>query len=86
MFSNPDSKLKTESNFIEKSDHRSLKRSIPLNYGNPLKSTDEIEMIKRGFPPFGARRNIIPTETKKMIKNEEAPKWRGLFVPSPMFG
>ena len=79
-------RTQNESNFVEKLDHRWLKRGIPLNYGNPPKSTDEIEMVKRGFPPFGARRNIIPSETKKMIEYEEAPKWRGLFVPSPIFG
>ena len=73
-------------NFIENLDHRLLKRGIPLNYGNPSKSTDEIKMIKRGFPPFGARRDIVPSETKKMIELQDVPKWRGLFAPSPMFG
>ena len=68
--------------------HRSLKRGIPsMNYGNLPKSTvDEIKMIKKGFPPFGARRDIVPSETKKMIEPQYVPKWRGLFAPSPMFG
>ena len=52
-------RTQNESNFVEKLDHRSLKRGIPLNYGNPPKSTDEIEMVKRGFPPFGAYSEFV---------------------------
>jgi hypothetical protein len=65
--------------------HRLLKRGIPLNYGNLPKFTNEIKMIKKGFPPFGARRDIISSE-KKMIEPQDVPKFRGLFAPSPMFG